>query len=504
MKIILKLALLLVGNFVHAQSVTDAFLFTQEDLNGTARYTGMAGAFGALGGDLSAIADNPAAASVFAFSEMGISSFFTSNETTASYFSTQTQNNFNQLRLHQFGMVFTLKNTDTNSDWSKIAFAFNSKRVADFSNKSNAYGTNPNKSLGDYFTHYADGLPLNNIEVFEDETIPDIYEYLGNEFGYAAQQAFLGYQAYVINPISDTENNTKYQSNLAPGSVLHDWVYRQQGRHQKYNFTFSTQYRSLLNLGVSLNSHQYEYEQHDALTEVSNEPSSVLQQTHFKNQLNTEGSGISVQVGLIAKVSNAIRLGLSYDSPLYLRFEEEGSQYLETEGFLNNERITTIVNPEVINRFPQYRMQLPSKLTASIAFVFQKRGLMSMSYSYRDISNTQFDTDSQASYLGGLNATLQQQLDAQSVLRIGTEWRTGRFLWQAGFYNADSGLRNVNKKNHAYTTGVQFDLGGNLIGASWVFNRQYTERVLYPAGLTSKVGLEKNSNQLFFTYLFKL
>jgi hypothetical protein len=52
MKVLLSFSLLIFSTALWSQSVTDALLFTQEDLSGTARYTGMAGSFGALGGDL--------------------------------------------------------------------------------------------------------------------------------------------------------------------------------------------------------------------------------------------------------------------------------------------------------------------------------------------------------------------------------------------------------------------------------------------------------------------
>ena len=42
-----------------------AILFSQDDKNGTARFTAMSGAFGALGGDISSMNVNPAGLSVF-------------------------------------------------------------------------------------------------------------------------------------------------------------------------------------------------------------------------------------------------------------------------------------------------------------------------------------------------------------------------------------------------------------------------------------------------------
>lgn len=48
-------ALLLGSGSMFAQGEMDAYKFSQYDLNGTARYLSMGGAFGALGGDISAM-----------------------------------------------------------------------------------------------------------------------------------------------------------------------------------------------------------------------------------------------------------------------------------------------------------------------------------------------------------------------------------------------------------------------------------------------------------------
>ena len=50
---------------VRSQEVTDALRYAQDNFNGTARFRAMSGAFGALGGDLSAINVNPAGSAIF-------------------------------------------------------------------------------------------------------------------------------------------------------------------------------------------------------------------------------------------------------------------------------------------------------------------------------------------------------------------------------------------------------------------------------------------------------
>lgn len=49
----------LVATSVSAQTVYDAANIISKDLNGTARFVGMGGAMGALGGDISTIGTNP-------------------------------------------------------------------------------------------------------------------------------------------------------------------------------------------------------------------------------------------------------------------------------------------------------------------------------------------------------------------------------------------------------------------------------------------------------------
>lgn len=50
---IIMSVLALCGGTAFSQSQLDAFKYSQTELNGTARYLGMGGAFGALGGDIS-------------------------------------------------------------------------------------------------------------------------------------------------------------------------------------------------------------------------------------------------------------------------------------------------------------------------------------------------------------------------------------------------------------------------------------------------------------------
>ena len=64
-----KLNLIFIGIFatslINAQDISDAIRYSQNEVQGTARFRALSGAFGALGGDMSAVNINPASSAVF-------------------------------------------------------------------------------------------------------------------------------------------------------------------------------------------------------------------------------------------------------------------------------------------------------------------------------------------------------------------------------------------------------------------------------------------------------
>ena len=71
-KIICIAAALFLGGEVSvwAQSEIDAYRFSQREESGSARYLSMGGAFGALGGDISAMSTNPGGLGIYRSSEV--------------------------------------------------------------------------------------------------------------------------------------------------------------------------------------------------------------------------------------------------------------------------------------------------------------------------------------------------------------------------------------------------------------------------------------------------
>ena len=109
----------MVCTVLSAQTINDVLRYGQENIQGTARYQAMSGAFGALGGDLSALSSNPAGSAVFNNSLMTVTGTYFHRENEAGYFNRTAITDFDTTDMNQFGGVFVFKNTDTDSSWKR-------------------------------------------------------------------------------------------------------------------------------------------------------------------------------------------------------------------------------------------------------------------------------------------------------------------------------------------------------------------------------------------------
>ncbi len=140
-------------------------LFSEEDYNGTARFNAMSGAFGALGGDVSAQYLNPASGAVFNKSKASGTMSFSKFNTNATYYNTTTANETDSFRVPQVGMVIVF-DSPANASWSKFAFGFNYNMTNDYTNNYRIQGNNG--TYARYNIHPLDQndpqIPYNNPE----------------------------------------------------------------------------------------------------------------------------------------------------------------------------------------------------------------------------------------------------------------------------------------------------------------------------------------------------
>jgi hypothetical protein len=500
----LVLVLVFVNFFsVFGQSISDGLNYSSNSYQGTARFNSMSGAFGALGGDLSAIAINPAGSAVFNNGHFSISFGSDNKANQASVLNASNNFDKNNLTLNQIGGIITFENLEKDKNWSKISLGISYNQTKNNFNEFSIYNISNSNSIDSYFLNNADGLRLDQISAFEGESITEAYIDIGNAYGFSHQQAFLGYESFIIDPVEYTNENSSYYSNVQSGVFNQTYRSISRGYNGKLTANIGLQYNDNLYFGLNLNSHFIDYDNYTILNEINENGESGqfrINGIYFENKLSSFGEGFSAQFGMISKISDVLRLGFTYDTPTWFTITEETTQYLETsmvDEFDQNSLLIT--NPNAINIYEDYKIQMPSKITASGALVFKNFGLISFDYSRKDYSTMKFKPEND-SYFSELNQEINFILKEINTYRVGAEIISDRFSFRGGFMTEDSPYKsidnNVDDSTNGFSLGIGYKLNQSTIDLSYVKTNRLNFKRLFDTGLTNQVQLETDNSML--------
>ncbi len=515
-----KLNLLFIGilsmSILNAQDITDALRYSQSEIQGTARFRALSGAFGALGGDMSAVSANPAGSAVFSQSHASFTLSNTETKNNTQYFNGIETSNESNFDINQGGAAFVFASKNS-SPWRKFTLGIAYERTNNFDNVWNAVGTNTNdfvivdnndnelvpvNSIANYFYQYADGVRLGDISLIGDEFVEDAYQDIGDVFGFAHQQAFLGYQAFILDPDVDNDDNTFYNTTntVAGGNFFHDYLYAASGFNGKISFNFATQYEDNLYLGVNLNSHFIDYQKTTSLLEDNSNGGSITA-IDFENNLSTVGNGFSFQLGGILKLSSEFRVGLTYDSPTWYNIEEESSQFIDSN--LADSDINFI--SDIINIYPSYKLQTPAKFTGSLAYVFSNQGLISFDYSIKDYSKTEFKPTSDVAF-ANQNSIIANTLTSAATYRIGGEYKVKQFSFRGGYRFEESPYTDGFTVGDltGYSLGLGYNFGNTKLDITYDGWSRINETPLYNIGLTDTAVIDTTNSNLTLSLSFNI
>ncbi len=490
-----KYLLLLVTSFSiqfsQAQNTSDALRYAQDNLNGTARFRGMSGAFGALGGDFSALSVNPAGSAVFLNNQAAVTLSNFSRKNESNYFGTESKEKENSFDLNQIGAVWVFDSRDETSNWRKFTVAVNYENTNNFDDKLFSNGNNPTNSISQYFLSYANGPRFNN--TFEND------------------QVFIGTTANIIATNPEANGNPYISSVPAGGNYYQENSVTSRGYNGKMSFNFATQYKDRFYFGVNLNAHFTDYATkssfyEDYLDTPGSSSSAGLQASRFNNELYTYGSGFSFQLGAIAKVTDNLRLGASYESPTWYQLQDETYQIMVVDcadcGFSGGQNV---IEPSTFNLiYDTYRLQTPGKYTGSLAYVFGTAGLISIDYSMKDYSNTKFRPND--SFFNSRNQEMESLLGTTSEIRVGAEARARQWSFRGGYRFEQSPYKNGNVIGdlHGISGGLGYNFGRTRVDAAYSYAQRDTQRTFFSQGLTDAADIKSVFNNVSLTLVFDL
>ena len=480
---------------IHAQQITidDPLRLAVDNITGTARFRGMSGAFGALGGDLSAITQNPAG-SVFFNNNFGtITASNYNSKNISNYFGTTTKRNDSSLDLNQIGAVFVFKDASGTSDWRKFSLAINYENTSNFDNSTFIAGTNPYNSIGNYFVDIAQGIELDYLKNFYFEQLP-----------FNMQQAYLGYDTYIFDAFEPNNNeNIDYFTNIpSGGNYYQENSSVTSGYSGKLTTNFATAYKDILMLGVNLNFHFVDIRRSFSVFESNNNPLNegrpTVSRLRFDNNINTLGNGFSFNIGAIVKPTDYLRIGLSYESPTWYRLTDDATQGISTR-VVNNNVESTFASYQPTIVYEPYKIQTPDRWTGSFAFIYQKKGLLSLDVSRKDYSTTRIKPKNE--YIG-LNSYMSNVLDDAIEVRLGGEYKIKQVSLRAGYrfdqspYKVDQAFGDLT----GYSGGLGYTFGENRIDLAYTYEHRNMNQALISSGMNDLARISRYNNNVTLSY----
>jgi len=490
---------------IYAQGEMDAYRFSRNDLTGTARSVSMGGAFGALGGDISGIAINPAGIGVYKSSEI---------VTTLNFENTKTETNLNAGKLDEskfkvnfdnLAFVSTIPLYNDVAPFLNIGFSYN--RLKNFNKKYSMKGANQQVSLADYMAFRA---TEGNITNPNDLTFGTNYDPFVNRDWLAV----FGYNGYLI----DHAGGALYNPGAAMMNPIQNTLFVQEkGSMSSYDFNIGTTFSDFISAGLTVSVTDIDYRLYSDYGERIDNTNNGF---NLKNWMKTEGTGWQVKAGIIVKPIQELRFGVSYHSPTWYNMTDYTNARMDYDlsGYFDNPVPEDAKGWIYTGDYEKdYELRTPDKWTFSLAGVVGQIAILSLDYELANYKNMKlYDRNGNPLAERGSNIDpnifIKQDFRTASTIRVGAEVRiTPQFSARVGYAWMQSPLKKEFKNNtfEVITVGsiphytLDGDLNNFTYGLGYKFSRNfYTDIAFVMSSQKSDLysfpnGLDANNEYLF-------
>lgn len=410
----ISLAVLL-GLFANAQTEFDALKFVQPDIYGTARYSSMAGAFGALGGDPSAFRDNPAGLGIYRKSELATTIDYNVQRSRSSWTSNvSVEESFNKFGFNQLSYVLSVPaySSSSNLKYSNFAFSYNRLKSLDRSVRING-GNGVTYSITDYVAY------------FTGDTHPDdLYEVSGYNPYNNTSVSWLSALFANAGLIEKDTGSAFWKSILFADeteleTVAPSYRLRERGYLHEYAFSWSGNFNNKFYLGATINIHDMSYALKSEYKETFSSDNGYV---NLINTFESNAYGVGFKIGGIYVPLDFLRLGASLQTPIAYNIKDYfyadlNSGFDTDNGFINQRDGSPQGNSS-------FKIRGPFTYNASAALILGNVGLLSFEYAgnqnslvkFMDTSNDSFDFDAE-------NDGVKSYFNTIHTFKLGGEYR---------------------------------------------------------------------------------
>ncbi len=432
----------------YAQGEMDALKVAQGDIMGTARYMAMGGAFTALGGDASAIINNPAGLGVYRSTEISFTPNIYYSRTNSESATNTFNDNYWNFNFNNFAFIGSFR---TGRDKGLISsnFSLSYNRLKDYHNNTFARIEGSSSSVSDYMALVANqnNIRLGDLNMGFDYAFDGTYPFIVD----------LGWQTGLINPYPSNDwdpDNTQYQSFLNSGETCTKQIdITESGSLDEWNFSYAGNINNIVYFGGSIGLQSFNYRMKTSYDEYYNNG----EYFHLYNNLHTTGIGLNMKVGAIVRPADFLRLGVAFHTPTYYamtdNYDADASSYVGDYSSDFSMPWGTAY----------YNMYTPYKVMGGIGFIIGQKAIVSADYEMNDYSYLKYgeemfyygnDYNNQYS---GVNDDIKSDFQIVHKVRVGAEFRvTDMFSVRAGYAFSTPPVKSSVEKDDLviYTAGT--------------------------------------------------
>ena len=405
----------------------------------------MGGAFTSLGSDFSSVYTNPAGLGLYRKSEFLFTPGLSYSKTKSEYLGQHNEDFKYQFFLGSLGYVGTY-NSNKDKGLVSASYAIGYNRLNNFNNTTYIRGENNQNSLVDHFWDNAEGK--------DPEVLDPFYERLA-------------FDAYVIDTIPGSDFGYGYVVENLP--VTQRKVIETKGGTGEWSFGFGLNFNNVLYFGMGLGIYQLNFHQTSTHTEYDERNINAFTNFHLTEELNVNGTGLNMNMGMIVRLLKIMRIGASLHLPTYYRIDETYNNSMYSE--FDNGFIPTEVNGDIYAEGSfKYKLNTPLKLQAGASVQLGKMGIIAADVEYIDYSGMRLGERDEIADFSGSNNDIENVYRPVLNLKLGGEVRFDNLSVRlgGGYYPSpySSGELNENASYTELTTGMGyrnsnffFDLG---------------------------------------------
>lgn len=451
----------------YSQTAVEAFQLSQSDLRGTARFMSMGGAFGALGGDLSTLNNNPGGIGVYRKSEIGVTLDIEASSIKSATSLMSQSTSQTKVSVPNFGYVGAA--WLGNDVMPYFTWGISYGRIANL-NRHFKGQARMNGSLYNYAALGANGYSTDQLSAQSEF---DGY----NSMDYIPWLSVLAYNGMAINPIGDTnqyQGPWQNDDQRGPSSGTSSFEVDQHGYVDEYAIDFGGNIMNTVYWGMGFGITDIDMTQNTYYGEnidnaVIMDPKAELgdleigkANTMLSNYSHIDGTGFNFKLGVIVRPINALRFGIAFHTPTYYNINQSFGADLNFN--------YTFYNPNGYNKdytgtpydSRSWKLRTPWHLQVSAAGIIGSSGIVSVEYEYRPYQNMSVRTDF-GDDLPDYNNDIKNYYKAANILRLGAEYRIlPQLSLRAGYVyeSTPTGASVANNETMVYTSNPD-DTGTN-------------------------------------------